>query len=585
VQDVPTLVDLLRRAEGSANAGVRLLDRQGAEAAWLPWPAVWRRSIGVAGRLRALGVVPGDRVALVFPTGVSFIESFFGTVAAGAVPVPMYPPVRLGRLDEYHVHAARMLSAVGARLILADRRVRRLLGEATRRARPSLGCLTTDDLPAAGHALDAARADAAAPGDLALIQFSSGTTGDPHPVALSHRAVVSQAVALNSFWPDRDGVVHAGVSWLPLYHDMGLIGCLFPALERPGTVTLIPPEAFVASPSAWLRAISTYRATISPAPTFAYSFAADKVRDEELDGVDLSCWRVALCGAETVVPDVLRRFAARFARWGFDDRALTPVYGLSEASLAVTFSEPGRGVRSRRFERDPLEREGVARPHAEGKEIASVGRAIPGVEVRIAGNDGRALSEGFVGEVQCRGPSVMEGYYAKPDATAAAWCDGWLRTGDLGFTSFGELHLVGRLREILLLRGRNHDPGEVERAAEKVPGVRAGCVVAVSWLPEGADGERLLVLVEATRGTPPGQYPSIAAACARAIVEQTALAPDEIVVLAPGTLPRTSSGKLRRTEALRQYRSGELRPPAPVNAPRMARAVARSAWAFLRART
>ncbi len=577
--EVPTLVDLLRRAADSATTGVRVLGRGGAPAVWLPWAEVWRRSLAVAGGLRAAGVAPGDRVALIFPTGAPFIESFFGAIAAGAVPVPMYPPVRLGRLDEYHAQAARLLEAVQARMILADRGVRRLLGEATRRGRPPLGCLTPDDLPAGE-----APARVPAPCDLALIQFSSGTTRDPHPVALSHRAVVSQAIALNAFWPDGEGVVHSGVSWLPLYHDMGLIGCLFPALERPGTITLIPPEAFVASPAVWLRAVSTYRATISPAPTFAYSLAAARVRDEDLDGVDLSAWRVALCGAETVVPDVLRRFASRFARWGFEERALTPVYGLSEASLAVTFSEPGLGFRSCRFDRDALELDGVARPVDEGREIVSVGRPIPGVEIRIAGEDGRALSEGFVGEVECRGPSTMEGYYGKPEATSDAWRDGWLRTGDLGFTWRGDLYLAGRLREILLLRGRNHDPVEVELAVEGVPGVRAGCVVAVSWLPEGADGERLMVLVEATRGTPASGFAAIAAACSIAIVERTALVPDEVVVLTAGTLPRTSSGKLRRTAALRQHRSGALRPPAPVTAPRVAGAITRSAWAFLRAR-
>lgn len=524
----PTLVDLLRRAAGNNTTGIRVLDRDGKQAAWLPWAEVWRRALRVAGGLAARGVARGDRVALIFPTGPAFIESFFGIVAAGAVPVPLYPPVRLGRLGEYHDSAARMIDAVGAKLVLADRGVRRLLGETARRARPPLGCLVPDDLTGS------AEAASPSPGDLALIQFSSGTTRDPKPVALSHRAVTAQAIALNGFWPEEDGVVHSGVSWLPLYHDMGLIGCVFTALERPGTITLIPPEAFVASPAVWLRAISTWRATISPAPTFAYSLAARRIRDEDLEGIDLSSWRLALCGAETVVAGVLREFARRFARWGFDERTLTPVYGLSEASLAVTFSPPGRGMKAARFDRDGLELEGVARRQDSGREIVSVGRPIPGVEVRIAGTDGRSVPEGRVGEVQCRGPSTMEGYFRRPEASASAWCDGWLRTGDLGFVSEGELYLVGRLRDILLLRGRNHDPGEVERAVEGVPGVREGCTVAVSWLPEGAEGERLLVVVEARRGVPPSRFGEMAAACAQAIIEHTLLVPDEVAVVAAG---------------------------------------------------
>ena len=577
----PTLVDLLRGASASAGTGIRLLDRRGDVAAWLPWPEVWRRSLLAAGRLASLGIQAGDRVALVFPTGAGFVDAFFGTILAGAVPVPMYPPVRLGRLDEYDAQAARMLDAVGARLVLADRRVRRLLGRAIAGARPPFGCIALDD-PAPGEATAGTAVAAPRPDDLALIQFSSGTTRDPRPVALTHRALVAQTMALNGYWPDAGGVVHSGASWLPLYHDMGLIGCLFPAVERPGTVTLIPPEAFVASPAIWLRTIAAYRATISPAPNFAYSLSTARIRDEELEGVDLSSWRVALCGAETVVPGVLRAFAQRFARWGFDERALTPVYGLSEASLAVTFSEPGRPFTSRRFDRRGLEAGASAQLDEAGRELVSLGRPIPGVELRIADAAGRPLEDGKVGEVQCRGPSMMAGYYGKPEATAEAWCDGWLRTGDLGFLHGGELHLVGRLRDILLLRGRNHDPSEVELAVDGVPGVRTGCCAAVTWLPEGADGERLLVLVEARRGVGSARFPAIARACARAIVEQTGLAADEVAVLAAGTLPRTSSGKLRRGDALQQYLSGRLRPPARVTAPRLALALARSAAAFLR---
>ncbi|HSK10092.1 MAG TPA: fatty acyl-AMP ligase [Vicinamibacterales bacterium] len=575
---LPTLVDLLHRAGASDEAGIRVIDRHDA-AEWLPWSAIRRRALQVAGGLQAIGIEPGDRVALIFPTSPGFFDAFFGALLAGGIPVPMYPPVRLGRLDQYRDQAVRMIDAVRASVVLADGGVRRLLGEVIERARPPLGCRTIDDLPAgeASPASPTAR-------DLALIQFSSGTTRDPQPVALSHRAVAWQAITLNGFWPDEQGVVHSGASWLPLYHDMGLIGCVFPALERPGTVTLLPPEAFVASPARWLQTIARYRATISPAPNFAYSLCTRKIRDEELEGVDLSCWRVALSGAETVVPDVLRAFARRFAPWGFRGEALTPVYGLSEASLAVTFTPVGRGVGSRRFERASLERGGLARPTAEGREIVSVGQPIPGTAVRIVGEDGLVLAEGRLGEVECRGPSVMEGYFDRPDATAAACRDGWLRTGDLGFVLEGELYLAGRLRDILLVHGRNHSPEEVEAAAGEVPGVRAGCVVAASWLPEDADGEQVLVLAEAARGVRASRFDAIARACGDAVLAATALPPGHVAILAPGTLPRTSSGKLRRREALRQYLAGELRPPAPVTAPRVTLAIARSMGAFLRAR-
>ncbi|HSN53758.1 MAG TPA: AMP-binding protein, partial [Candidatus Sulfomarinibacteraceae bacterium] len=404
---------------------------------------------------------------------------------------------------------------------------------------------------------------AAGPGDLALVQFSSGTTVDPKPVALSHRAVVRQAVALNGHWPDVDGVVNSGLSWLPLYHDMGLIGCVIAALERPGTMTLIPPELVLARPGVWLRAISDWRATISVAPNFAYGLCADRITDEELDGVDLSGWRVALCGAEPVVPRVLRRFVERFAPWGLRPEALTPVYGLSEATLAVTFSDLGRPFASRRFDRERLSRDGRAEEAADGLELACVGRPIDGAEVRVVDVGRRELPDDSVGDVLVRSPSLMEGYFGRPEATREVLADGWLDTGDLGFVHDGDLYLTGRRKDVLILRGRCHSPTEVEGAVDEDDGVRRGCSVAVSWLPDGADGEHLLVLVEARRGLPKAAFAELVRACRARVRRVTGLEVDRVEVLAPGTLPRTSSGKLRRQEALRRLLAGELEPPRP----------------------
>jgi acyl-CoA synthetase (AMP-forming)/AMP-acid ligase II len=456
--------------------------------------------------------------------------------------------------------------------------VRRVLGEVVSGAKPPLGCRTLEELPDGGTSARPAASQ------LALIQFSSGTTREPKPVALSQAAVLSQTALLNGLWPDSDEVTHSGVSWLPLYHDMGLIGCVLPALERPGTLTLIPPEVFVSSPSTWLRAISTYRATISPAPNFGYSLCAAKVRDDELEGVDLSSWRLALNGAETAVPEVMRAFAARFARWGFRSEALTPVYGLSEASLALTFSSIERPFASLRFDRRSLEEAGIAREDAGGREIASVGAPLPSVRLRIVSPEGSLAGDGVVGEVECRSPSLMDGYFDSPQETAAAFRDGWLRTGDLGFTWRGELYLTGRARDILLLRGRNYPPEDVERAAEKVSGVRSGCVVALTHLAEGSDGERLLVFVEGARGVLSTEYERIGAECSRVILQETGLAPQEVVVVPPGTLPRTSSGKMRRRETLRLFLAGRLKAPTPVTGGRMALARVRSTLGFLHAR-
>jgi acyl-CoA synthetase (AMP-forming)/AMP-acid ligase II len=417
--------------------------------------------------------------------------------------------------------------------------------------------------------------------DLALVQFSSGTTVDPKPVALSHRAILAQVEALNAHWRHVEDV--SGVSWLPLYHDMGLIGCIFPAADQGAELTLIPPEVFVAKPALWLRTLSRYRAAVSPAPNFAYALCVERVRDEELAGVDLSSWRVALNGAEAVAPGVLRRFVERFAPWGLRPEALSPVYGLSEAALAVTFSDLERCFVTTTFDREGLRRQGVARQAEDGIELASVGRPLPGFAVEIRDEEGGTLPAGRVGRVWVRGPSLMSGYLGRPEETARTLVDGWLDTGDVGFLHAGELYLTGRAKDLLVLRGRNVRPEEVEHPVDELPDVRTGCSAALSWLPEGGDGERLVLFVETARRFG-GDTGGLAKACRERVLEATGLRLDEVVVLERGTLPRTSSGKIRRGETLRLWLEGELAAPERVTPWRLLGALARSRLALARHR-
>ena len=538
-----------------------LISRKEIERGW-PWASVQSRARATAGRLMKLGVQPGERVVLVFPTTIEFMDAFFGCLLAGAVPTPVYPPVRLGRMDEYVTRTARMIEHSGARLVLMEPRVKRVMGRVADLARPALGCRTLAALPSA--APDHREVQ---PEDLALVQFSSGTTVDPKPVALSHRALIAQGQALETLIVEHAGdEVQAGCSWLPLYHDMGLIGCLMPALLHPGDLTLMGPEAFITRPALWLRALSRSRATVSPAPNFAYALCVQRIKDEELDGVDLSHWRIALNGAEPVAPEVLRAFNRRFAKWGLRESALTPVYGLSEAALAVTFSPIDRPYTTRRFDRKALS-EGRAVETEEGVELASVGEPLPGFEVE--------LREGVV---WARGPSLMEGYLGRPDLTERALQDGWLNTGDLGFLHEGELYITGRKKDVLILNGRNHAPHPVEQAADLVEGVRTGCAAAVSQSDGGAS-EKLVLFVERIRG---GTVDP--AAVAARVLEGTGLRCDQVVVVDAGTLPRTSSGKIRRSEALRLFLAGELAPPDRVNLLHVAGIMARSALGFLRSR-
>jgi acyl-CoA synthetase (AMP-forming)/AMP-acid ligase II len=518
-------------------------------------------------------------VAVVLRTELQFLDAFFGAMAAGAVPVPLYPPVRLGRLAEWIAATARMIGASGARLVVSGGASRRLLGEVVARARPELGWLAAEDLVRGREGPAREHVRGCVPDDLALVQFSSGSTVDPKPVALTHRALGAQVASLTALV--RPTSADALVSWLPLYHDMGLIGCLLGAVSYPGPLVLLPPEHFLARPALWLRAISRHRGTISAAPSFAFAYCADRIQDEEVEGCDLASWRVALDGAEPVSAAALRRFAGRFARHGLDPRALMPVYGLSEAALAVTFSPPRSPVRTARVDPRRLAEDGAVAPG--GREVASVGVPVPGVEVEIRGRDGADLPEGRLGRIFVRSPSLMREYLGQPEATAEALEGGWLDTGDLGFALEGELYVHGRAKDAVVIRGANRAPEEFEACLDGIQGLRPGCAVAIGCT--GDDGEEgLVLLAERARSAEPARDAAVAEAARRAVTERTGVAPGEVRLLAPGTLPRTSSGKLRRGEARRRLAAGTLSPPRAVSALGLAVHAARSALALARAR-
>jgi acyl-CoA synthetase (AMP-forming)/AMP-acid ligase II len=535
-------------AAAQTRFGLIFLDAQENERR-VTWAEVQARARRLAAALLERGVLPGDRVAMVLPTGEDFMDAFFGTLLAGAVPVPLYPPVRLGRMDEYVRATARMLEVVNARAVLTDRRVRLLLGGAVERARPPLGCPTVAELMEG----TSEASQAVTPSALGLIQFSSGSTVDPKPVALTHANLMSQVAILKQVMPGLSNDRQRGVTWLPLYHDMGLIGCLLEAAYWPADLVLIPPELFLARPALWLRAISRYNGAISPGPNFAYGLCLKRIRDDELKGVDLSEWKYALNGAEPISPTLQQRFIERFSKWGFQPPSLLPVYGLSEGSLAVTFTE-----------RDGP-RKTVTR---DGREMVSVGTPVPGTEIDVR-----------EGRIWVRGPSVMREYFGNPEATSRALVDGWLDTGDLGFVEDGELFVSGRAKDIVIVRGANHAPQVFEECLENVEGVRTGCAVAVGHVPRGSDNEELLLLVEAM-----DPIVALKDRIVAAVVERTGIRPHTVELLAPGTLPRTSSGKLRRGEALRRYVAGELSAPKPVNALSVGTEVAKSMLSFARNR-
>ena len=397
-----TLNDLISQLPNSDEVGLRFVDRFGGES-WHGWDSITGRSRQVAGALAQLGVRPGDSVALFFPTSDQFIVAFLGTLLAGGVPVPFCPPTRFGQVGDYVRRCARMLQQCQAKLVLTHESSWNSVAGLSKQC--GTRCLKLDELPAS----DPLIVDVG-PDDRAMIQFSSGTTVDPKPAALSHRGLVAQASLLNGYWPFPPGERYTGATWLPLFHDMGLIGCLLPVIESKSTLTLMPPELFAMRPAIWLQTISKYRANVSAAPSFGYRWCLEKTKDEELEGVDLSCWKFALNGAESVSCRVARAFIERFAKFGFPEEAMNPVYGLAEASLAVTFSDTRRHFTSGRFDRDALQISGRATLDEEGVEICAVGTPLPGFEVQIRSTEQQQLPENQVGAIWVKGPSLMLGY-------------------------------------------------------------------------------------------------------------------------------------------------------------------------------
>jgi acyl-CoA synthetase (AMP-forming)/AMP-acid ligase II len=357
---------------------------------------------------------------------------------------------------------------------------------------------------------------------------------------------------------------------------MGLVGCLYVGLYHPGTVTYIGPENFIIKPALWLQAMSRYRAVLSPAPDFAYGMCAEKITDQEMQGVDLSGWRLALNGAEPIDPQTMARFERRFAQWGFRSEAMTPVYGLSEAGLAVTFSDLHGPALITEFDRQALseEKRAVA---GSGRRLVSVGKPLPGVELAVWDENDRPTQTGLVGKIMVKGPSITKGYYNDPQTTEQTIRNGWLDTGDLGFIHDENLYIAGRLKDLIIIRGQNYAPQQVEELMD-VEGIRLGCVAAVGHVLEDL-GEQLIILAEKDgRTTRPEE--ELAEAVRAKVVNALALNPYHVQILEPGALPRTASGKLRRSEALRKFLAGELAPPEQMNAFRLLQAVGKSQLAW-----
>jgi fatty-acyl-CoA synthase len=553
---------LWRRARlEPARIHVFLRDHDPAAEEAITYGRLLDEAAAVAGGLRERGISGGDAVALVLPTGLDFLRSFLGILLARAVPVPVYPPVRLDRLQEYAARQFGILADAGVRLLVTIPRVR-LVMDLLKPAVPTLAdVVTADELAAAGARVSSPEGGGADP---ALIQYTSGSTGQPKGVLLTHDNLLANVRAIAEGLAMRPTDV--GVSWLPLYHDMGLIGSWLTCLHHGLPLTLLPPTAFLARPERWLWAIHQRRATLSAAPNFAYELCVRRIPDQALEGLDLSSWRAALNGAEPVSPGTIGRFVRRFAPCGFRPEAMTPTYGLAECSVGLTLSSVGGGPKVDRVAREPFQRESRAQAAPPGDptalEFVSAGRELPGHEVRIVDDAGADVAERVVGRLVFRGPSMTSGYYRQPEATAAITLPGgWLDSGDLAYRTEGEIHVCGRRKDLIIRAGRNLVPQEIEEAAAGVDGIRRGCVVAFG-VESAALGTEGLVVVAETRVTDPAERDRLVGAVVERVAEAVEVPPDRVVLVPPGAVPKTSSGKVRRAAAKQMHLAGTLgRPP------------------------
>lgn len=517
----------------------------------------------VASGLLARGLEPGQTVAIMLPTGPEYFYSFYGVLMAGGVPVPIYPPARIAQIEDHLRRHGDILKSAGVSFLITAseaRAVARLLQAAT----PALRHVTTATELATTRAI-ASRA--AQPGDLALLQYTSGSTGTPKGVMLTHANLLANIRALGMAIQVTPEDVF--VSWLPLYHDMGLIGAWLGSLYHGIPLVVMTPLAFLARPERWLKAIADNHGTLSAAPNFAYELCVRKITDRDIEGLDLRSWRLAFNGAEAVSAATIARFTQRFAACGLRPEAMAPVYGLAECSVGLAVPCTRRPPVVHHVRRDPLQHAGRVVRTSAGRvdtiALVACGQALPGHEIRIVGTTGNTLGDYQEGELQFRGPSATQGYFHNEPASAALFDGDWLISGDRAYQADGDIFVTGRVKDIIIRAGRNLYPQEVEEVTGAIPGIRKGCVAAFGH-PDPATGTDRLVIMAETRETADDTRAGLRQKVHRQVTTSLGEPADDIVLVPPHTIPKTSSGKIRRHAARAVYeysiRSGRRPSPA-----------------------
>ena len=535
--------------------GLNFHDARGTLERVYPYREMREDALGHARRLIAMGIGKGDRVALIAETGPEFASLFCGCIYAGAWPVPLPLPTTFGGKGSYIDQLGVQLDSADPAALLYPPEIAEMAGAAAEKQ----GCTGMDWNTFTER--DAPEADLPEPDpeDICYLQYSSGSTRFPQGVAVTHRALLhnlyGHATAMNIGTNDRVA------SWLPWYHDMGLVGCFLSLVANQVSVDYLKTEHFARRPLAWLDLISRNPGTtLSYSPTFGYDICARRISSQSnvSERFDLSRWRLAGNGADMIRPDVMQNFVNAFADAGFKASAFTPSYGLAEATLAVTVMPPGEGIRVELVEEERLSgtKRDLSRP-ARYRAIVNCGKALPDMDVEIRGEDGKARKDRQIGKVWCRGPSVMHSYFRNPEATDECLVDGWLDTGDMGYMADGYLFIVGRAKDMIIINGKNHWPQDIEWAVEQLPGFNHGDIAA--FAVETENGEEAPAVLVHCRVSDPEERVRLRDEIAdkvRAITGMNCV----VELVPPRTLPRTSSGKLSRAKARTMYLSGEIAP-------------------------
>ncbi len=509
----------------------------------------------VAQGLISRDIVPGDRIAMMLPTSTDFFASFFGVLYAGAVPVPIYPPARMAQLEEHMRRQIVILRNAGARMLITVPEGRALAVLLRSQVETLQSVETVATLSAVRHEAPLPPLDD--PDALGLMQYTSGSTGDPKGVMLTHQGLLENVRSMGHAMEATSADVF--VSWLPLYHDMGLIGAWLGCCYFGARLYVMSPISFLVRPATWLWTMHKYRATFSGGPNFAFELCASRIDDADLEGLDLSALRFVVNGAEPISPQTLRRFTDRYEKYGMNRGVPSPSYGLAENCVGLCFPPFGRGPKIDRIKRESLARRGYAEPAApddpDAFEVVACGHPIEKNEVRIVDDAGRELGERQEGMLEFRGPSVTKGYFRNEAKTAELFNDGWVKSGDRAYVAGGDIHITGRVKDIIIRAGRNTYPHEIEEAVSAIPGIRKGGVAAFGS-PDPENGtERLIVMAE-TKETNPEARAGLVAAAHEVVTGIAGSAADDIVLVPPRGVPKTSSGKVRRSSAKELYETG-----------------------------